>query len=116
MSETPWTKGPWEIIHHSWKVTGIYGEQDWPVASLDMGEVNEDRQEDEAKVMEANARLIAAAPCMAEALHRLIQGLGLDSDEDATEAAAALGCEDPSNVIEVSAMARAALAKARGEL
>lgn len=61
---------------------------------------------------EANTHLIAAAPELYEALNRVIQAIALDTEEDAVAIAKALGCEDPSNIIDVCALARAALAKA----
>ena len=103
MTDTPWTPGPWPI-----KPTGDYkrilvgvGLVDGP-GGYDVAEVySDDCDRNEA---EANARLIAAAPDMAEALDRLL------TEYDAVDLAAA---EPPSLTAAVFA-ARAALAKARG--
>ncbi len=64
---------------------------------------------------EAVAALFQASPDLYEALNRVIAAIALDTEEDAIEIAKALGCEDPSNIIDVCIMARAALARARGE-
>lgn len=98
MSDTPkWTRGPWKIdattLHFY-----IFGKPD-NVASI-IKPIGSPRGTEKAL---ANARLIAAAPEMFEALEKLVGRVERMSSEEweYTE--------------EVRALARAALAKARGE-
>lgn len=65
------------------------------------GQINE--------VMEADARLIAAAPELLEALEAMLEVHGV------TQAYAEKHIEIPQSWVEVSDLARAAIAKAKGE-
>jgi len=62
----------------------------------------------------ANARLIAAAPELFEALRYLSAIMACDSDAEAEETAEQLEIADPSGFIEAWRNARAALSKATG--
>src|SRR5689334_14071675 len=56
------TPGPWPVVEHTGRESGIYGGRDH-VASLSIEDIcTEETQEELAAEMDANARLIAAAP------------------------------------------------------
>lgn len=104
MSETKWTPGPWEI---SSTFTGPHvispaGKKDDAIAFV-FGETFRQVQED--------ARLISAAPDMAEALARAVNTLAMARErlEQAGFMSAAADCSEDEST------ARSALAKARGE-
>ena len=98
MSENKWTPGPWQLTD-----LGDYGDfdglsrvilgDDMRFAAVHAGGPNHEEND-------ANARLIAAAPDMAEALRRIEEGCSFPEDN------VQRACRD---------VARAALAKARGE-
>ncbi len=87
MSEPKWTPGPWETIKHSWECTGIYSGDQFTrfayrvaVAKID-DDVTEDNQDEFEITMDANARLIAAAPELFEALVEAIAELNACCEE-----------------------------------
>lgn len=94
MSESKWTPGPWQIHHDlrdSWYKRRVYGEENSLVANIVNGPESE-----------ANARLIAAVPEVAEALEEAIRWIGRLTDWE--------GAGDP----DIDKW-RAALNKAKGE-
>ena len=106
-----WTKGPWRVDPRHWgDIQAANGELEisasWHEAMI--GEVIEigGRSAPPAHEARANARLIAAAPDLAEALEKLL------ADYVALVGAARVIAPDE---IDVVIAARAALAKARGE-
>lgn len=98
MTQTNHTPGPWEIDDAAFDGLDIVSPQG-RVAMLNDGEPGEDTS------IWANARLIAAAPDMLAALEALMRWE--TSALDAEQAAALMD--------EVCDMARAAIAKAKGE-
>lgn len=100
MSKTKWTPGPWVA-----KRNGVYRWVEcanWTVCVF--YEFREDGSVPEADNAESNARLISAAPDMAEALEKLVAW------ENTIEAYIPHGA-----LMDAFKAARAALAKARGE-
>lgn len=86
------TQGPW-TMHGPCEITGRYSiVHNGPLAYV--GDANQSGDG------EANARLIAAAPEMLDALHELVKYLGVDVD---------------NGLDELLTNARAAIAKATGE-
>ena len=72
MIDTHHTPGPWRVFEHSWCDTsiGAPGTSN-AICSLDINHATEESQEADEAQMAANARLIAAAPELLEALQRL---------------------------------------------
>lgn len=70
MSKPEFTPGPWSVIDHNWEgSSGVYGPDDYLIAEVTIHDsVTEENQTDLELIKEANARLIAAAPDMYEAL------------------------------------------------
>ena len=67
------TPGPWQIVEHSWSDTGIYA-NDKQVALLNIAPyADEDTQQTLEAEAAANARLIAAAPKLLEALLGIVE-------------------------------------------
>lgn len=67
MSGVKHTPGPWTPVHNSWEFSTVYGPDDEVIASCQIHhDVTEETQDDLEPVKDANARLIAAAPCMFE--------------------------------------------------
>ena len=98
---TKFTPGPWTV--HFAEGTKVRDAREATVASLSHTHLSGRRDSDEVF---ANARLIAAAPCMFEALRKIDGGwISDDIDEEDLEA----------TIVEFQKIARAALAKARGE-
>jgi hypothetical protein len=63
------TPGPWAYSHNSWEFSDVYGTDGKVVATCQIDEdVTEETQEMLETIKEANARLIAAAPDLLEAL------------------------------------------------
>lgn len=63
MSELTHTRAPWSIIEHSWSDTSIQAQDGGTICKLSIyDEADEDTQESLERIMDANARLIAAAP------------------------------------------------------
>lgn len=64
------TPGPWSLVAHSWRETSIYSENDTRICLLNLEDmdVTEDNQETLEPILDANARLIAAAPDLLEVL------------------------------------------------
>lgn len=91
------TPGPWSVCEHSWCETSIRAPStDHALCRLDINHATEESQEADEAQMAANARLIAAAPELLEALQFLITASG----------------EQLSTAFE---QAQAAIAKATGE-
>lgn len=85
-SKTPWTPGPWTVTDNSWETSTVYshdGNGVIAVCPIDGG-VDEWTQDHLEAVKEANARLIACAPEMAEALEVFSRALGSVADTDTT--------------------------------
>lgn len=97
VSEPKWTKGPWRAVN----LNGPKVKPRWGIVSNsdELGEIAEVRLGGEA-----NARLIAAAPDLYEALQAMVEFYAAD-------------CEADCKVEEhgPAGQARAALAKARGD-
>lgn len=73
---TKHTPGPWELFEHSWSESSIYaGEKnEKQICRLSIyNEATEENQMLLEKEMDANARLIAAAPELLEALQAVIE-------------------------------------------
>lgn len=63
------TPGPWKSVNHSWSDTSILAPDfDHAICRLDINHATEESQEADEAQMAANARLIAAAPELLEAL------------------------------------------------
>ena len=63
------TPGPWVVVENSWEVSTIYAPFDGTVAVCPINDlVTEESQDEFQAVMDANARLIASAPDLLEAL------------------------------------------------
>lgn len=93
------TAGPWRVFNHSWSDISIVAPNfDHGICSLDINHATEESQEADEAQMQANAQLIASAPELLEALE-LIAG---EPREDAATW--------------MRGVARAAIAKARGEV
>jgi hypothetical protein len=104
------TPGPWTVLSHSWSDTSIIAPGfDHGVCRLDINHATEESQQADEAQMEANARLIAAAPdhhAVALELDRLM--LVIES---------AVRWQDPNNHAAVVALVkanRAAITKATG--
>lgn len=116
MSETKWTPGPWKVdefdgfLGYDCMTGGI---RVGPIV-LDGADYGQKRCQEISTAararMEADARLISAAPDMAEALQAAID-CGMVPISSAKEG----GAFRHSRQVEVADMIRAALAKARGE-
>lgn len=70
--QSSFTPGPWRVFEHSWCDTsiGAPGTSN-AICRLDINHATEESQEADEAQMAANARLIAAAPELLEALQRL---------------------------------------------
>lgn len=102
MSEAKHTPGPWTVFEHSWSDTSIWT-HDSTVATLSIkDEATEDTQAGLEARMAANARLIAAAPDLLEALREVLKEA---IDDYYAE-------KDPDGVLDA---AYAAIAKATGK-
>ena len=102
MAHTP---GPWNVTDNSWETSTVYDEDGRPVALCPIDErCDEENQQTYERIKEANALLIAAAPDLLEALHRIM---------DYAHTGAAVRDIDTSEQPEFVA-ARAAIAKAEG--
>lgn len=72
--KTPWTPGPWHVgVRQAEQI--VYNTQGWAVANATVYHGEHDLAE-----VKANARLIALAPEMAEALQELMQLEGLNAE------------------------------------
>lgn len=97
------TPGPWKVCEHSWSETSILAESfDHAICCLDINHATEESQEADAALMAANARLIAAAPELLEALREMV-------------AMCATFDEDPDRQTAAFEAAEKAIAKATGE-
>lgn len=111
MSAAQFTPGPWEVGKNRFLQPVIRARNSYVVATaeVDFGGCERSSEKDDAlRTREANARLIAAAPELYEALE-VIAGCGA---VDVSNTAIVVG--NKANV--VLQQAWAALAKARGEL
>ena len=102
------TPGPWEVVNNppnedGSTATSIYGSDQY-VADVYCGYAGSKNMPNAEAA--ANARLIAAAPELLEALDGMIQVYGGDRDWNGPK---------HSTELELIAMARAAIAKATGE-
>lgn len=103
MAHTP---GPWKVLEHSWSDTSIVAKGfDHGICSLDINHATEESVEADEALMAANARLIAAAPDLLEALQSIAECC--EEDQTARDYA--------SRQTEIRGIARAAIAKATGE-
>lgn len=75
MSEVTHTPGPWKVVSYCWSDCGIYAAEDkFFGCSLSIkDEATEENQDALESEMDANARLIAAAPEMLESLENIIE-------------------------------------------
>jgi hypothetical protein len=75
------TKAPWKVVENGGRMVGVMSKNDWVVYKA-----GQDRMSTEE--IEANARLIAAAPDLLEALHGVLRVADRATDEfDAARAA-----------------------------
>ena len=110
--KTPWTPGPWSIPVPSMGFSEIRGGSGELIFGIAAGGPSE-KQSDE--ICTANARLIAAAPKMAEALERLLLGayatwMAARAEVEGAKTSHDLFEKEPEVIA-----ARAVLAEARGE-
>ena len=105
-----WTKGPWDVVMHGSAayIRMFIGKHDLPPSATGAAEFSVQPYVRPAEAL-ANARLIAAAPDMAEALAEAERFMAYFSGETDR---AFIGSGTPSTCLSVI---RAALAKTRGE-
>lgn len=105
------TPGPWSVFNHSWCETSVIAIGfDHSICLLDINHATEESQEADEAQMEANARLIAAAPELLEALKEAL-ACGMVPVSSANEGGAVMYSEH----VRVADMIRAAVAKAEGK-
>lgn len=113
--KTPYTPGPWSAFNYSWCETSIIAQGfDHGICSLDINHATEESQEADEAQMAANARLIAAAPDLLEALKpfsRLLQ----KHHDSLPDSQPIYGIGDALICVYDMRMAVAAIAKATGE-
>ena len=98
MSKQQFTPGPWEVVPYGdGDSLVVHAGEDWRICFM----ATPGESPGAASRIEANARLIAASPCLYEALSRLLAVAEMTTFSDSYP----LECE----------IARAALAKAGGE-
>jgi len=74
MSGGKHTAGPWQVVEHSWCETSISAPNfDHGICCLDINHATEESQAADEALMAANARLIAAAPDLLEALQLMLE-------------------------------------------
>ena len=109
MSDTGHTPGPWSFCNPTIPPEGDWYIEDGQGRTFASVFRDEDKHQtlypDEIKAAAANARMIAAAPELLEALDRCAFLLGRISDGD---------CDALDNAATVESAARAAIAKATG--
>ena len=106
------TPGPWRIFEHSWSDTSVLAEGfDHAVCLLDINHATEESQASDEAVMAANARLIAAAPDLLQALNIAAQFMSIASDWE-IDVAEING--EMRSIYELLDVVRAAIAKATG--
>lgn len=66
------TPGPWVASHNSWETSTVYADGRVVAECLIDADVSEENQHELEPIKEANARLIAAAPELLEALQEVI--------------------------------------------
>ena len=107
MSETPWTKGPWTATRRSRQIDGAFDfaidAPGMPIIAEAFGRTSNGRWPNAY----ANARLIAAAPELAEALETLLDA-AITFDN-------IISAENEAVYQSAIEYARAALSKAKGE-
>ena len=104
MSAAKHTPGPWSFVDHSWCDKSVYARlHETDERRIALFHLDEDASEDEEAVEIANARLIAAAPELLDALQSLLF--------DAEQFAKVI---PPYQNAESIALARAAIVKATG--
>lgn len=102
MSDIRYTPGPWKAFNASWSETFITAPGfDHAICCLDINHATEESQESDSEQMAANARLIAAAPELLEALQEMLHIM--EQHEQLS------GCE-----CSIGDEARSAIAKATG--
>lgn len=113
MSDTKWTPGPWHLEDDHPKRAAVFVNDgdDWQVAVLYSGRGDADIQDSNGvwqndPVRIANARLIAAAPELYEALEGIANHYDMDGYGEKAWKDLAL---------EMAELARTAMAKARGD-
>jgi hypothetical protein len=95
------TPGPWSVTDNSWETSTVYGPDGETIAECQINSIaTEDTQYEFEAIKEANARLIAAAPELLEALEAM--------------ASAFVGHDGERGKDETFLLAHAALAKATG--
>lgn len=111
MSEPGWTKGPWKVRSQKYDDWGIVRSADGNVVALarEGRFVPEDEyakhRKDKTDPCAANAHLIAAAPCLHDALTDILRML------EAAYMQLGMGTADNKRIVK----ARTALSRARGE-
>lgn len=107
MSENKFTPGPWKVRENGGFMQAVEAKKDWLVYKCGkdyMGRVE----------LEANARLIAAAPDLLQALVNLVSAYS-EPDDRVCCNGVDCGCFGATKHQEAEHYARAAIAKARGE-
>ena len=67
------SKGPWSATHNSWEFSTVYDASGNAIAECQIDQsVTEETQEELEPIKEANARLMAAAPDLLQALKRVM--------------------------------------------
>jgi len=95
MSTPAHTPGPWELFEHSWSDSSIYGgpKNEKLICKFSIyGEATEETQEHLEKEMDANARLIAAAPELLK-WHQNIVALAIFDEDGPAEPISPLSWE-----------------------
>jgi hypothetical protein len=95
------TPGEWKVVAHNWKDVSVSSEKHICLLSLDEDETTDDIFENLSNERDANAKLIAAAPDLLDALVNMRTAFDL-SNEKYTEWIATKEVYDAMSVIDLA--------------